>query len=128
MNLPAGPSRWHNATLCPALPTVQSRTTSCAAIASPSITSSTRTGICMVHFQLCLSDMHEDALAVEYPHQPEPEQHIRQSKQKRGILCTKPPSGPRRIAANVHPGAQWHTRTIRLGKTPPGHEPIQHNG
>src|SRR5919109_1621702 len=75
----------------------------------------------------CL-DVDEDPLAVEYPHQSEPEQHIRQSIQERGILRTKPPSGPRRIAADIYPGPQWHTRTIRLGQTPPGHEPIQHNG
>src|SRR5213594_4468178 len=40
------------------------------------------------------SDADEDLLAIERPHESQPEQHIRQGVEERGIRLAKPRSGP----------------------------------
>ncbi len=59
------------------------------------------------------SDIDENPLAIEEPHQPEPEQHIGQGIQQRGGRRAQP-LPPGFIAVDVDPHLERDPRAIRL--------------
>ena len=53
-----------------------------------------RTGLSLARISMAELNVDENLLGIQYPHEPEPEQQIREGVQKRGVCCTPPLARP----------------------------------